>query len=160
METGATEMEIKGLFLLNFTKYVSWPPARLSANGALAICVSAGNPVLQVLKELAGKSSLAGRRIEVRATQDPASQTQCHMMFRGVSEPRMDRETAAALRENGVLVVGEGADFLASGGTIRLVVDGGRIRFDVDLDAARGAGLRISSQLLRLARNVQGTAGA
>jgi hypothetical protein len=51
-----------------------------------------------------------------------------------------------------VLVVRDGAG--AGGGAITLVQGDEQIRFDVDTEAATRNGLRFSSKLLRLARNV------
>ena len=49
------------------------------------------------------------------------------------------------------LTVGEGAEFIRSGGMIAFVTTAETIRFLIDDAAARGAGLRISSRLLALA---------
>jgi hypothetical protein len=54
-----------------------------------------------------------------------------------------------------VLVVSDAASMLDNGSMINLQVEDGRIVFDVELDAARRAGLVISTKLLRLARFVR-----
>jgi len=54
-----------------------------------------------------------------------------------------------------MLTVGEGDDFPAAGGVIGLVIEDNKVRFDVNLEAAERAGLKISSKLLKLARNVR-----
>lgn len=56
-----------------------------------------------------------------------------------------------------VLTVGESDSFLDAGGMMRLRLLNGRMRFDVNLEAARQSGLRFSSQLLGLAASVRGT---
>jgi hypothetical protein len=57
----------------------------------------------------------------------------------------------AALKARKILTVGESRDFLAHGGMILLVNEGGRVRFKVNLDALQEANLSVSSKLLRLA---------
>ena len=71
--------------------------------------------------------------------------------------PRSQAARAPALiRDVGalpVLTVGESAGFLRGGGVVNLVVDSGKVRFDVNLQAAEARRLRISSKLLRVARS-------
>jgi hypothetical protein len=54
------------------------------------------------------------------------------------------------------LTVGDERGFVDEGGMIALRVVDGRVRFDVNVTAARRAGLRLSSQLLQLAMSVRG----
>jgi hypothetical protein len=55
-----------------------------------------------------------------------------------------------------VLTIGESTTFLDEGGLINLRLVDGRVRFDVNVDAANRVGVRFSSQLLRLALSVRG----
>lgn len=55
----------------------------------------------------------------------------------------------------GVLTIGESEAFAECGGMITQVVEGGRVRFDINLQAAADAHLKISSKLLELARTVR-----
>jgi len=54
--------------------------------------------------------------------------------------------------QGATLTVGETPDFLAQGGIINFILEGGKVRFQIDSKAAERADLRISSHLLRLAR--------
>ena len=50
---------------------------------------------------------------------------------------------------------GEGNDFIRRGGVIAFVIDSRRVRFDINLKAATGAGLKLSSKLLAVARSIE-----
>jgi hypothetical protein len=52
--------------------------------------------------------------------------------------------------------VSDAARFTTRGGMIGFVLDDDRVRFDINLAAARRSGLQISSRLLRVARKVEG----
>jgi hypothetical protein len=69
--------------------------------------------------------------------------------------PRPDRALAAlrAIAGAPVLTVGDSEGFLEADGIVNLVVDAGKVRFDVNAEAAAVRGLRISSKLLRVARH-------
>jgi hypothetical protein len=53
------------------------------------------------------------------------------------------------------LTVGEAEGFAISGGVINFYTQNNKLRFEINPDAAERAGLRISSQLLRLSRVTQ-----
>ena len=54
----------------------------------------------------------------------------------------------------GVLTVGDGERFVRGGGMVAFIIENRRVRFDINPSAAAGAGLKISSKLLSLARHV------
>lgn len=54
-----------------------------------------------------------------------------------------------------VLTVGEFEGFAKRGGMINFIIVDNRIAFEINIDAARRAGLSISSQLLKLAEIVR-----
>ena len=66
------------------------------------------------------------------------------------------REVLTSLHGAHVLTVGEADEFCRDGGIINWIIDQNRVRFDVNIDAAQSAELRVSSQLLDLARKVIG----
>jgi hypothetical protein len=57
-----------------------------------------------------------------------------------------------------ILTVGEDAVFAQNGGIINFVLKNGNVRLEIDLAAARKAGLAISSRLLAVADVVKGRA--
>jgi len=52
--------------------------------------------------------------------------------------------------------IGEAERFPWDGGIIRFIMQNNKVHFEVNLDAANAAGLKISSKLLRLARIFNG----
>ena len=71
--------------------------------------------------------------------------------------PRLDDPPAdwAAIKTLPVLTVSDGKGFSQAGGIIELYVEGGRMRFAINVDAAERSGLRLSSRLLGLAKVVR-----
>jgi hypothetical protein len=58
-----------------------------------------------------------------------------------------------------ILTLGEGWDFLEDSGIVAMVVLDGKLAFGANLDGARRVNLRLSAQLLKLARRVLDGAG-
>jgi uncharacterized protein DUF4154 len=145
-EQTSLEYQVKAAYLYNFVKFIEWPDA--TRQGPLTICIAENNPFGKALDDLVRGESIDGRAIAARVVSAP--QPDCHVVFvpRGVAAG----EYLRTARNAPVLTVGESADFVAQGGIINFVRDAGMIRFEIDQDAARRAGLQISSRLLRLAR--------
>ena len=71
--------------------------------------------------------------------------------------PRLRRSAGGldAIRTLPVLTVSDGKGFSQAGGIIELYVEGGRMRFAINVDAAERSGLRLSSRLLGLAKVIR-----
>jgi hypothetical protein len=142
----ALEYQVKAAYLYNFVKFIEWPAGALSAT--LTICTAGSNPFGGTLDDLVRGETIDGHAIAARTIQRP--QADCDVVF--VPRAVAAGEYLRAARTAPVLTVGESADFIAQGGIVNFVRDAGMIRFEIDQDAARRAGLQISSRLLRLAR--------
>ncbi|WP_018230356.1 YfiR family protein [Methyloversatilis universalis] len=155
-QTDVPEDQLKAAFVFNFAKYVEWPDGA-PAGSPLVICVIGGEGFGAALSQFDGRV-LAGRTLQVLRHVAPADAVACHVAV--LAEPGT-RRLAGLLRQlpaQGVLTVGDGEDFIDEGGMIGLVRSGDRLQFDINQPALQRAGLRASSQLLKLARNLGGRA--
>jgi len=150
----ALEFEVKAAFLLNFTKFVEWPPSAFAAaDSPMAICIVGKDPFGRVLDDVVQGEAVNGRKIVVqRLSAMPPPQTCQLVYFAGLEkEPRGKLSSVGP----GVLTVGEGDDFTRAGGMIGFVIENRRVRFDINRAAAEGASLKLSSKLLSVARFVE-----
>lgn len=148
------EHEIKAGFLFNFAGFTEWPADKLGSPDPTLLLGILGSPSLAESLGRIGqrKSSLAPRR-QIRVLETTAEAKECHLVFLGGS--RVGGNTLAELRQARVLTVGDARDFLDHGGMIQFLTVGENVRFDVNLPAVERAGIRISSRVLRLAREVR-----
>jgi hypothetical protein len=148
----ARESDVKAAFLLNFTKFVDWPPSALGASDApLTICILGDDPFGRTIDQIVEGESVNGHRIAVeriRADQ----QKSCQVLYAADNKPASTTFSAAG---PAVLTIGEGDDFIRQGGIIAFVLDNRHVRFDINLKAATNAGLKLSSKLLSVARSVE-----
>jgi hypothetical protein len=151
------EYQVKALFLLNFSKYVDWPPqAFAGSNTPITIGVCGESKLGEALKNIVAGKSVGGRAIVIRQLESTEDSSRCHILFVSDAEaPRMRGilDKASALP---ILTVGEDAVFARSGGIINFVLKNGNVRLEIDLIAAQKAGLTISSKLLAVADVVKG----
>ena len=78
----------------------------------------------------------------------------CHELFISSSAGQSAFTMIESLRGSNVLTVGETDGFVQEGGIVNFVVQDDRVHFQVNQRAANQAGLRMSSQLLSLAKLV------
>ena len=81
----------------------------------------------------------------------------CHMVFVSGSEERRMGLLLRGLAGRGVLTVSDIDGFAEAGGGIGMITEDDRVRFDINQATLARDGLRASSQLLRLGRQVLGT---
>jgi hypothetical protein len=150
-----TEYEMKALFLYNFAKFVEWPrDAAGTTNAPFVIGVLGEDPFGDVLDETLRGKTVGGRTVVVRRFMRAKDARVCQMVFVSASEHRHLRSIFDSLRGAKVLTVGETPDFALQGGIINFTLQDNRVHFEINVEAAQSAGLKISSKLLSLARIV------
>jgi hypothetical protein len=148
------EYQVKAAFLLNFARFVEWPPGTFANDDApISICVLGEDPFGQVLDSTLHGEFVDAHRFAVRRFLHIPPAGYCHVVFVGSGEKDVAGILAGLGR--GVLTVGEGDQFLRASGMIALVIDNRRVRFDVNQAAADRAGVKLSAKLLSVARSVE-----
>jgi hypothetical protein len=133
--------------LLNVLKFVEWPGA-LPGGPALQAC-ALGAP--RFAAALASAAQGGAVPLVVREVRTPAGLAGCQFAIVGPDFREGLESLAERLTSQGVLTVSDTEGFGAAGVLVNFVLQGDRVRFEVNLEAARRAGLRFSSKLLRLA---------
>ncbi|MBP8901367.1 MAG: YfiR family protein [Thiobacillaceae bacterium] len=144
----ASENAVRAVLLYNFLSFADLP-----GNGAdqkaLHICVAARDPELLAAMERLQERRIRGRTLYAQGFGPDIhcdaiyidSRARWQAMSEGAGAPR-------------ALTVGFYPGFVDDGGIVEVGFQEGRARFDINLAAARRAGIRLYPQLLRLARRV------
>jgi hypothetical protein len=150
------EYDVKAAFLLNFTRFIEWPnPAFADARAPIEVCLFESNPFGGALQQALQGETAGGRPLVVRQVATAPEIGSCHLFFiPSGSESRALR--LLELTQTWAVSVGESRRFLALGGAINLFLEGGRVRFSVNLRPVDRRGIRISARMLQLASEVQG----
>jgi len=149
------ERRLKAAIVSKFPQFVEWPDAAVEGRKTIDVCVAAPDPFGTDLQDLVSGEELNGRTLALRRVDAPSQVSDCHVLFLPARSGAR-RTLLAAATHLPVLTVSDDPGFLDAGGIVALRVVDGRVRFEVDDGAARRVGLRISSQLLRLALSVRG----
>jgi YfiR/HmsC-like len=150
------ESRRKAAALYNLTKFVEWPPNTFKNNtDSITSCVLGDSPFGRSLdQELNGKP-IDDRRFVVRHVSEIRQVRGCQILMFTASERKRWRSALAELTAGGLLTVGEADDFTSDGGVATLSVESGKVRIEINVEAAAKKGLRISSRLLGLRQVVK-----
>jgi hypothetical protein len=148
------EHDVKAAYLYNFTKYVEWPPETAQGLEPFRLCVVADGVIRSAIHRTVDGEMVDGRPLVMVAPQTLRDAQQCQILFVGRSEREQASKLLAAVRDRPVLTVGDSSRFMEQGGMIEFLLQDRRVRFDVNLPSAQRSKLRVSSNLLRVARKV------
>lgn len=150
-----SETEAKAKFLANAPAFVEWPAAVFASPSApLLICVNGDFPFGTALAENTRGELVRGRRLEVKWVRGEQSLAGCQVLFVTRSMARTYSKVLQSVRDAGSLTIGEDGEFLRAGGMLAFEQNGRGLVFDVNIDAVMRQHLKISSQLLSMARQV------
>jgi uncharacterized protein DUF4154 len=153
-----TEYDVKATYLYNFTRFVEWPVQGLQGGSdSFAICVLGDNPFGPALQTTVAQETIAGKSVVAKQVPTPQDAANCRVLFISSSENKRLKQILTSLGTASVLTVSDLPKFTERGGMVQFVVDGSRIRFEVNSATAERAGLTLSSELLKVAVNVRKT---
>src|SRR5688572_19228204 len=151
-----TEYQVKAAYLYNFGRFVKWPGP---AESEFHICVLGRDPFGAVLDSTIRGEKIEGHDLVARRITAIGEATGCRILFISASEERRIATHLAALRDAPVLTVSDAPRFSQRDGMIEFVMEGERVRFEVNLVAAERAKLTLSSDLLKVATHVRRAGG-
>lgn len=153
---GIGEYQVKAAMIYNVTKYVEWSgEAANTPTAPLNLCLVGKGALEPAIEPLLGLET-KGRKIAVRKIARSDDLSACQVLVIGEMDKRQLLAALEAATEKDILTVSDQPRFAANGGIVGLVAEGGRVRFEINLTAAKRAKIKISSQLLKLARIVSG----
>jgi hypothetical protein len=155
-----SESQIKAMFVYNFLKFVEWPAERsLGARDPFVVVIIGEGATADAAEHFLEAKAVGDRPLYVRRVRWDQSLAGVRAAFVVERDAKKLQHVLGAAAAAGVLTIGEGESFATNGGVIGLLVEDRKVRFDVDTAAAQSAGLRISSKLLALTRNVRSSGG-
>ncbi|HUA38330.1 MAG TPA: YfiR family protein [Candidatus Sulfopaludibacter sp.] len=151
-DSSPTEYQIKAAFLYHFAQFVEWPQrAFASSHSPIVIGVLGENVFGGNLQQIIRNKTVNHRPFQVKQFHAVPETTNCQILFISPSERRRLPEILKRLSGASVLTVSEMDHFTDSGGMINFVILNDEVHFQINNDAAKKAGLQISSKLLTLA---------
>ncbi len=144
------EYRLKAAFVYNFIVYAEWPA---ETGGTLNLCLQGADPFGKEIDGLQGKAA-GGRQIAVHRRAANESLKDCQIIYFSPTLAARLPQLLETLRGQVVLTIADSPGAARQGVALNMGVVQSKISFEANLLAARGAGLNLSSKLLRLATEV------
>ena len=153
----APEHQVKAAFIVNFPKFVEWPASRTPGPGApYVIAVLGSDPFGPFLRDVVAGKVIAGHPVEVRVASSAKEAGAAHVVFIADSERERLPALLRQLESAQVLTVSDTDGYGVAGVMVNLYLDQRRVRFEVNQQAVGRAGLKLSAQMLGVARLIGG----
>ena len=147
--TEAEEYALKAVFIYNFTKYIEWQPYSMD-NDEFVISVLGPSPVIKPLLEIAATKTVKGKKIIIRQFYSPDDIRFTHILF--ISQKNTSTLYSVLSKvSKGTLTIGERDGAALEGAAFNFVIINNKLKFEANTDAITLAGLKASSELLKLA---------
>jgi hypothetical protein len=154
----SSEYLVKAGFIYNFAQLVQWPSTSFpQPDSPIVIGILGTDPFGGAIDRVIENKKIDGRSVVVRRLKwgkDLKDLRECNILFVSSSEKEHLSDVINIVKWLPILTIGETAGFASHGGIINLTLEGNKVRFEVNVEAAKQANLNISSRLLALARIV------
>jgi hypothetical protein len=150
-----TDYKVKAVYLYNFGHFVEWPASVPAKSGSFTVCVLGQDPFGSALDATLAGETIGGKSVSAKRISTPQEAISCQILFMGAAEGSRLNKIIEALDKEAVLTVSDMPQFSQRGGMIQFVLEGKKVRFEVNLTAVQRAGLTLSSELLKVATTVR-----
>jgi hypothetical protein len=151
------EAQVKAAFVPKLANFVTWPASAFeSTNAPFVIGILGEDPFGEQFDADLKSIVVHGRTVVVQRFKDAVPSAKVHLLFIAPSAVKQWPDVHRALGGRPVLTLGDAPGFAKDGGMINFTKVGGKLRFEINLDAAKATGLQISSRLLQVSTVVRG----
>ena len=152
------EYLIKAAYIYNFAMFVEWPNDSFRHESSpIVIGIVGTDPFGSAIDQTARNKRIDKRPLIIKRLQWGQEFRDCHILFVSSSDTPRLGDVVHQLRNSPILLVTESTGLSKHGSIINFVVEDNRVRYEVDLGAARRAHLSVSSKLLNLAKVTKGS---
>jgi hypothetical protein len=151
------EYEVKAAFLVNFTHFVEWPAG--SPTGPFNLCVIGPDPFGDLLEKVAWNRTVGNQPIAIKRLPGAAGGSSCAIAFVGAFDQHTLLKLSRSPELSHALTVGDSRDFAERYGVIGFVIENNRVGLVLNAARASQHSLKITSQLMRVAKPTAGADG-
>jgi len=150
-----SEYEIKAAMIYRFAQFLEWPTNLFaSSQSPLQVGIAGPDPFGTAIDAVLKDQSVGTHDLLILRYPQPTSATNCHLLFISSGQATETEKLLTLLKAKPVLTIGEDEDFAKKGGHIRLYLQDNKLRFDINLAAMERSGLKMHSQVLKLATRI------
>lgn len=143
------EYSVKAAFIYKFTNYIDW--GTMAPSNDFVIGIMGTSPIKDQLTEIARTKTVNTKKIIVKQFNKPEEIEACQILF--IPEKSIVKLDDILYRINGkgTLTISEREGYAEKGTEINFIEVDNKLKFEANPKAISAAGLKASSQLLKLA---------
>ncbi len=145
----AQSEKLHTVFIYNFIKHIEWPETY--RQGDFKIGVVGNSPIIGELEKLASTRKVGNQEISVVKFNNTADITNCHVIYLPNSESDEIGAVLEKVKNQSTLIVTDKKGLARAGAAINFMVEGSKQKFELNRSNATKYGLKVSSDLERLA---------
>lgn len=154
-----SENELKAIYLYNFLQFVQWPKEKcnLPHGKSVQICVLGDSPFEPVLRILQKKLELKNQELQLNFFEtyhEDLELPTCCLLFISSSEQKNLPKILNSIDDKAILTVTDSGTITPHGVMITLVSRKNTVRWTINREPVKKAGLRLSAKLLAIAVQV------
>ncbi len=151
-----SENQVKTKYLYNFARFVDWPDSVFpDAQTPITIGVIGKDPFgIDLNKAVEGKR-IDDREFQIRRFDCIENIAYCHILFVGSCDQMSQHQILDQFIDEPILTVGDANRFALDGGMINFIEVDQNVRFEINHEATKRAGLILSPRILKMAKIVQ-----
>lgn len=149
-----SEYILKAGFMERFTRFIEWPGDSIQSDTTkpFIILVIGKNPFGENLKYVFSKTRIKNRKVFIRNAEKLDSTGYYHMIFIGNTSSRELRSILKYAQYKPIITVSETEGYGSQGVLINFFIENNKIRFEINQEAFRKSGLKVSHLLLNSAK--------
>lgn len=143
------EYNLKAVFIYNFSRYIQWNEVK--DTGPFEIAVIGDSEIINPLNNIAVKKLVNDRKIFIKHFQDISDINSCHILFIPESKIKHMDEILEKVKQYNTLTIADSEGAAVKGVAINFVMVKEKIKFELNSLAIDRVGLKVSSQLKKIA---------
>ncbi len=151
------EYQVKAVFLYRLTLFVNWPENALSTpDQPFVIGILGDDPFGKHIDRVVKNERFKNRPIHIRRYRsiEEVKKAESHVLFINQAMKQKWSQLKQSINGYPMLTVSDMDEFCQLGGMINIRTQINKIKIEINPDETRIAGLKISSKLLKVSRNV------
>ncbi|SFC26071.1 protein of unknown function [Flexibacter flexilis DSM 6793] len=142
-----SDHKFHSVFIMNFIKYIQWP----NVNSDFVIGVLGNADIVEELERSVANKNVSGQKIIVKTFDKVSDIDNCQVLYIPQGKSKLLADVITKVSGKNTLIITEKSGLADKGSGINFVLKDGRWKFELNKDATEKAGLKVSSDLLRLA---------
>jgi hypothetical protein len=152
-DTTSIEYKVKAAYIFKFFNFFEWnnsdstipkQPFRVGVYGDSAIYSA-----LESLSKVSGGKGIIPKKI------NPGDSLEgLHLLFLSKSNGDSLQKVFQESQSQNILTVGEETSFCLKGGAVNFIIDNEKVKFEINRQAVKKAGIQVSARILKAAKHV------